>query len=38
LLENPLAKVIIAGKIRDSDHVGVDSGANRLVFKKESLP
>jgi ATP-dependent Clp protease ATP-binding subunit ClpB len=34
LLENPLAKAIIAGKIRDGDHVVADAGADGLVFKK----
>jgi ATP-dependent Clp protease ATP-binding subunit ClpB len=38
LLENPLAKAIIAGKIRDGDRVVADAGADGLVFKKESLP
>ncbi|MDR1399902.1 MAG: ATP-dependent chaperone ClpB [Treponema sp.] len=38
LLENPLAKAIIAGKIRDGDRVVVDADAEGLVFKKETLP
>ncbi|MDR3303548.1 MAG: ATP-dependent chaperone ClpB [Treponema sp.] len=35
LLENPLARGIISGKIKDGDHVVADAGADGLVFKKE---
>ena len=33
-LENPLAKAIIAGKIRDGDTVTADKGENSLSFRK----
>jgi ATP-dependent Clp protease ATP-binding subunit ClpB len=34
LLENPLARIIISGKIKDGDHVVADAGSGGLVFRK----
>jgi ATP-dependent Clp protease ATP-binding subunit ClpB len=34
LLENPLARVIISGKIKEGDHVVADAGGDSLVFRR----
>jgi ATP-dependent Clp protease ATP-binding subunit ClpB len=37
-LENPLAKAIIAGEIREGDTVTVDRGKNGLIFPAPPQP
>ena len=37
-LENPLARMVLAGEVEDGDHVVVDAGSQGLTLTRQTLP